>query len=210
MAKEIAVFIGADGRTATLNEQGKIVVFTKWSQKWQLTREQDFTLDGNWDLRAMRQKMGEILAFLGDCKIFVGQSVSGLPYFELEKGQISVWEQEGLPVDFLDSLWSAEAESKIDLENQRVRASVPVPIDLGKGCYRISLQDIQQNNSGITSKQVLLPFLSQGKFYQLEVLCSHIPPWLEMELAHKQFSGVVEKLAANQMKVLITHQPCGS
>ncbi len=210
MAKEIAVFIDADGRAATLNEQGKIVVFTKWSQKWQRTREQDFTLAGDLDLRAMRQKMGEILTFLGDCKIFVGQLVTGLPYFELEKGQISVWEYEGLPADFLDHVWATEEAAKIKLENQTELTSIPAPLDLGNGCYRISIQDIQNNNSGITSKQILLPFLSQGKFYQLEVLCSHLPPWLEMELGNNRFVGVVEKLASNQIKVVITHQPCDS
>lgn len=210
MAKEIAVFIGADGTTALLNEQGKIVVFTKWSQEWQRTRELVFTLAGDRNLRAMRQKMSEVLTFLGDCKVFVGQSVSGLPYFELEKGQISVWEYEGAPVDFLGYVWATEEEAKIELENKTELTSVPAPMDLGNGCYRISILDIQNNNSGITSKQVLLPFLSQREFYQLEVVCSHLPPWLEMELSNKQFVGVVEKLAANQIKVLITHQPCNS
>jgi Fe-only nitrogenase accessory protein AnfO len=210
MAKEIAVFIGADGRTATLYEPGKIVVFTKWSQKWQLAREQALSLAGDRDLRGMRQKMSEILAFLGDCKIFVGQSVTGLPYFELEKGQVSVWEFEGLPLDFLDYVWAKEDEAKINLVNQAEVAGVSAPIDLGNGCFRVSIQDIQNNNSGITSKQILLPLLSQGKFYQLEVLCSHLPPWLEMELGNNRFVGTVEKLAANQIKVLITHQPCNS
>lgn len=208
MAQEIAVFIGADGRTATLYEPGKIVVFTKWSQKWQLAREQALSLAGDRDLRGMRQKMSEILAFLGDCKIFVGQSVTGLPYFELEKGQVSVWEFEGVPVDFLDYVGDKEEASKVNLLKQTERASVPTPIDLGNGCYRISIQDIQKTNSGMTSKQVLLPFLSRKSFYQLEVLCSHLPPWLEMELENNQFVGVVEKLAANQIKVLITRKTC--
>lgn len=209
MAKEIAVFIGTDGTTATLDEPGKIVVFTKWSQKWQLAREREFTLAEGNDLRGMRQKMNEVLEFLVDCKIFVGQSVSGLPYFELEKGQISVWEFEGLPLDFLDRLWAKEEEAKINLE-QQVEPVLFVPTDLGNGYYRISIQDIQKNNSGVTSKQILLPFLNQRKFYQLEVLCSHIPPWLEMELSNNRFTGEAENLAVNQIKVLITHRTCES
>jgi len=208
MAKEIAVFIGEEGTTAQLSEIGKIVVFTKWSSKWQLVREQNFTLSGNLDLRMMRQTMSQAVEFLADCKIFVAQAVSGVPYFELEKGKISVWEFDGLPVDFLDYIWAKEAEVKANLENQAATAVVPAPVDLGNGCYRVSIQDIQNNNSGITSKQILLPFLSQGNFYQLEVLCSHIPPWLEMELGTNRFAGIVEKLAANQMKVLITRQTC--
>ncbi|MDA8213485.1 MAG: nitrogenase, partial [Clostridia bacterium] len=64
------------------------------------------------------------------------------------------------------------------------------------------------NNLGVTSKQVLLPFLRKGKFYSLEVICSHLPPWLEAELMSGNLTSSVAKISSNELRVIIAKKCC--
>lgn len=208
MAKEIAVFVGPDGSTASLSEVGKVVVFQRKQGRWNKLKEKDFTLANSRGIRGLREKMGQLLAFLDTCKVFTGLSVVGVPYFELEKAGCSIWEFEGNPLDFLDYIFEQEEAEKLELKEARNSSAEIKPVERSAGCYFISLKDVQNNNLGITSKQALLPFLRKGGFYELEVLCDHMPPWLEVELQVSGLSGCTEKLESGEIKVTITKECC--
>lgn len=60
--------------------------------------------------------------------------------------------------------------------------AIPAPQAVGDGCYRINLASILANDSGLNSKQVLVPFMEAVTFTQLEVLCDHPPRWFAREL----------------------------
>lgn len=208
MAKDVGVFVNSDGVTASLYEQGKICVYRRREGTWNIVREQVFGLEQSRGIREMRSEMTKAIAFLADCPIFVGLSVSGLPYFELEKAHISVWEFEGNPLEFLDYI--AEQEEMARQQEKAKIYEVPVPVEKANGCYSISIKEIQENNSGITTKQVLLPFIRKGKFYELEILCNHIPPWLELEMEAGSVTGTVQKIDAKTHKVVLARKCCDS
>ncbi|MDA8236074.1 MAG: nitrogenase [Clostridia bacterium] len=208
MAHDIAVYINEIGETTSLNEKGKVVIYQKRQTQWKLLKEKHFNLEPNLGLKELRQKMDEVIIFLEDCKIFTGLSVVGVPYFALEKAGCSIWEFAGKPREFLDYILEQEEEARLQEENLKENNLVPLPIDTGNGCYKISLKDIQQSNSGVTSKQVLIPFIRKGKFYSLEVVCSHVPPWLESELASGNLTGEIEKLGNNEVRVMISKKCC--
>jgi hypothetical protein len=83
-------------------------------------------------------------------------------------------------------------------------------VEAAAGCYRISIKDIQEKDLGVSSKQVLLPFLREGGFYSLEVICNHVPPWLEAMLINGTFTGNVVKVAENEMAVTIMKKTCAA
>lgn len=205
MAKQVAVYVDKSGQTASLYEPGQIILYQKRQGQWTIIREKTFTLEQNLSLRELRQKMAEAIIFLEQCKVFVGLSIVGVPYFELEKAGCSVWEFAGRPLEFLDYIVAQEEAT----DNQTVTsAPVPAPIETANGCYKISLKEIQQNNSSLTSKQVLQPFLRQNQFYELEIICSHIPPWLEAEMMAGNWQITSEKISPNEIKLLISKKTC--
>jgi Fe-only nitrogenase accessory protein AnfO len=208
MAKDIAVFIASDGSTASLYQAGDLVIYQRRQGVWHIARKMAFGLDQGKGLREMRQQLAAAVAFLADCKTFVALTVNGVPYFELEKADISVWEYEGKPGEFLDAILAEEEAGLAQQAKQKVLYAVPVPVETANGHYRISIKDIQENNSGVTSKQVLLPFIRKGQFYELEVLCNHLPPWLEAELATGALVSRVEKINNHEMKVTIGKARC--
>jgi len=208
MPVDIAVFVGENGRTASLYEKGKIVLYTKTSGKWNVQKEKDFFLDKSSGMRELRKKMDDLKSFLPqDCNIFVGLQITGLPYFELEKSNFSVWEIDGIPGQFLDHVLEKEEED--GLETRVEGCKLPVPHEISSGCYLISIKEIQENNTGFTSKQAILPFLRKGLFYQLEIICNHIPPWLETELINCRLFWEVRTISRNEISVNIMKRCCG-
>jgi Fe-only nitrogenase accessory protein AnfO len=199
VAREIAVFIDGEGSSASLLAAGKIIVYRKNKGSWQAMREMDFTLQQR-GIREMRRQMAEVITFLDGCGVFVAQAVSGVPYFELEKAQLAIWEFSGQPRDFLDYV-SAQEEAKQEVMPQL--AVVPAAEEREPGAWFISIKEIQETDRGVTSKQVLLPIIRKKNFNQLEVLCNHIPPWLELELLGTGLSVAAEKIDAHSYRVMI-------
>jgi len=207
MAQDIAVCINASGASSSLYDASAIVIYQKYQGLWQLSREMEISLDKQGGMAGLRRQMAEIILFLGECKIFVGGAVVGVPYFELEKMQCSIWEFEGAPLAFLDYVLAQE-EDKLANNSTVTSSAIPVLLERENGDYYISIKEIQENGGGITSKQVLMPILRQGKFYSLEVLCNHLPPWLEVELTAGNLASRVEKITPSETHLYITKQSC--
>ncbi|AQS59389.1 Fe-only nitrogenase accessory AnfO family protein [Desulforamulus ferrireducens] len=207
MSKEIAFYVGEDGQTTSLYEQGKVVVYQRNQGSWSIAREKEFDLGKTFSIKVLRDNMQVMIDFLGSCKTMVGRSISGIPYYALEKARCNIWEYEGNPTDFLDYFVSREAKTKESTEQPK-QAKPPAPVEIMKDCYRISLKEIQEQNMGYTSKQVLLPFLRQEEFYSLEVICNHIPPWLAGELLVGDLESTTEAIGSNEYKITIRKKCC--
>lgn len=208
MAFDIAVYVGENGVTTSLNDPGKLVVYRKKQGRWKACREKEFSPVTAEGMSGLRRMMGEVLKFMGECRIFVGHTVTGIPYFELEKSRCTVWEMQGKPGEFLDYIMDREEEEEQRLEKKSPPVVVPVPVEVGEGRYQVSIKKIQDSGGGITSKQVLQPFLRRGSFYELEVECSHVPPWLEAEFASGTLKGEVLSSGRDEIKLVISKKCC--
>jgi hypothetical protein len=56
----------------------------------------------------------------------------------------------------------------------------------------------------VSSKQVLQQFVHGGGFTELEIICDHVPPWIEVEAERCGYEIVREKTAQNEMKVILS------
>ena len=203
---EVAVFVGPNGETAPIQEKGEIQVYQYSCHIWEISRCMPFSLQAAKGLQGMREYMKTILDFLGQCRTFVGQTVIGLPYFELEKAGFAIWEMAGSPLSVLDRILAAEKAKAESPPYQAINIIMPrpEPREVSPGCYSISLKDIQNCNGMVTSKQILFPLLKSMDFKNLEIICDHVPPWLEVKLLCGEISGVIEKITPNETRVIIT------
>ena len=202
MNKQIAVFVDKNGETTSLFNQGILKIYAKEKEAWQVLREEIFHVDRTLGVQEIHQRMKQLIDFLGDCKIFLGKSVLGIPYFELEKGQCDIWEFEGKAIEFLDYIIKKEEEEWEEMDREKYNAG-PIPTENGDGSYEINLKKIQASGAGVSSKQALLPFLRQGEFYQLEIICSHIPGWIGGELSNGNFQWSTETLGVNEIRIVV-------
>ena len=202
MAKEIAVFLGADGSSVSLDEPGSVTIFRRALGSWEKNREKEFSLGQVNGMRELRLKMGEILQFMDGCRIFVARSASGVPYFELEKAGCTVWEYTGKPTDFLEHVWEQE-EKEQEMAKTQAPPSMPAPEEKTPGNFYISIKEIQRNTPEVTSKQVLQQFIRLGAFHTLEIVCGHVPPWVEIDAVNSGLAFMVEQTGKSEFKIKI-------
>lgn len=203
--KIIAVHTGADGATVSIDDPGTVTVYRRNQDSWESVRSKAVRLDKTQGLAGLRRSMQEIIEFIGESTVFAAAGVAGIPYFALEKAGLTVWEMEGSPPEIFEYILDKE-EEQAQAENIK-KSSTPDLKDLGGGRYTVNLIETQQNHTGATSKQILQPFFRKGTFYELEVICSHIPPWLEVELLQAGLICEAETLGES-IKLTIRKQPC--
>lgn len=203
MAKEIAVFVGPDGSSALLEKQGKVVVFRLAQGAWEIDREMDVSMGEVKGMRELRQHMAGIVRFLGECRVFVARSATGIPYFELEKAGCSIWEYTGRPADFLGQVWEQEVADRA-AEDKQAATEIPAPEERSPGNYFISVKEIQSRNADVSSKQVLREFIRRGGFRSLLIVCGHIPPWVEAEAMRGRLRFEAEQVDRNEYTVKIS------
>ncbi len=203
MKREIGVLLGVDGRTAALDGECRLCVFQKSMGQWRELRSLAVTIDAGLGLKGLRHSIRSLVDFLQDCRIFVGLSVTGVLYYELEKLGCSVWEMSGVAAEFLDEVMTKEEENQQQAATAESRPAAPELMDLGNGRYRISVKEIQESGNGLTSKQVLVPLLRQRAFVELTIECAHVPPWLECDLASGTLHGKIDKLGPKDSVITI-------
>ena len=55
-----------------------------------------------------------------------------------------------------------------------------------------------------SSKQVLQQFIQSGGFLVLEIVCSHVPPWIEVEAERRGYTLETEQIEKDSVKVRLT------
>ncbi|MDD1724773.1 MAG: nitrogenase [Methanospirillum sp.] len=204
MFHEIAAVIGNDGRSTRLTESGTVVVYRRSRSSWQPVRKTAFSVQEGESLAVLRKKMADLISFLGDCRIFAAQAASGALYYELVKAGCSVFEAPGRPDEFLEDILEEE-EKERSVRAAARNEPVPGPYEQAPGKYFVSIKEIQGKNPGTTSKQILQEFVSRGSFARLEIICDHVPPWIEMEAERREYSIETEKSGENEVRVVLTN-----
>jgi hypothetical protein len=97
-----------------------------------------------------------------------------------------------------------------DVGKAQAVPGIPAPEERTPGNFYISIKEIQRNKPEITSKQVLQQFIRKGGFHTIEIICGHVPPWLEVEAADGGLTYEAEQLGRNEIKVKIVKNAAGS
>lgn len=192
MAMEVAVFISESGHSASMYNATHLRVYQCQGDKWHINRQLPFQIETSLSLKEIRSLMAPVQDFLGSCRVIAGQGITGVACFELQKAGFSIWTTEGLPDEFLNDI--REAEIKAEEQEGSNTSNPPAAEEISPGRYRISLIDVQKNQGTLTSKQVLLPILNRGRFDSLEIICDHVPPWLEEQVAAGMLQASIKPL----------------
>jgi len=207
--KSISVFLNSEGLTSSLKEEGVIRVFTQnfTNNSWDVTEEFTFSLLKSSSISEVRNIISNMIQRIGDCRIFVAREVAGQLYSVLEANGFSMYEIEGNPEQFLDSILASENEVDKNLLEKSGQTSTcyPEKADV-EGTYFINLKDALNSDINLTSKQILRPFLANTEFKVLEVICDHIPKWFDDEFEQRGLLSTSSRLNENEFKVIISNK----
>lgn len=210
MNRQVAIFVDNHGESTLLQEAENVNVYVNEDENWHLIKNIPFALFGVKDLNDTRERISKLIESLDNCNIIVGEEFTGLIYTVFHSANFKIIEASGKPEEFLDELIVKLEEYEAELLSQKAKAAaIEEPVALDKeGYYYLDLNELQKNNSSISSKQALVPFLKNKTFYELQVICSHVPPWLENELEKLGYNKNIEQLQNNQFKISITKKVC--
>lgn len=187
---EIAVLVNSEGETSGFEKDGIIRVYSKEGNQWLLTRQICYQMEHMNDSRSLHEKIREISDWLDDCKIIVVNRIRGIHYIAFEEWQISMLEIRGIPENFLHDIGDCTRHERI---GQKVPLEHNSIFELSPGIYHTDLRDVMSGNTSYSSRQILFPFLKNEIFTTLEILCSHVPKWLEREQLELKIKISVEK-----------------
>ncbi len=209
MAKEIAVCCKDTDTIAALSTTTQIKKFRREQGVWEVVGILPIALGDISGIADLRKTVASILELLDGCKIMVASSFIGEAAYHLERNGIHLWESLDADLFSLDDILSKDEADQDVSETAETKQTFVT--DFGNGVYQISITEIQRQNGTITSKQILMPILSAGTFYELQIDCCHIPPWLEGELAGERFDSRVEPLAGpSKYRLFLTKKTCAT
>lgn len=210
MTKKIAVLLNNAGQTETMYASTIIEVYSKEKSYWEVVNQFPFTLKNLTTVKLIRESLVNLIGKLDECKIIVAKELSGIPHTVLDMSGFTILEVEGKPEDFLDEILESLEKYQISLlysDKDKECNISPVPIN-NEGGFYINLKEIQNNNQGVSSKQALRPFLNNTTFYELTVVCSHIPNWLDGELKKLNMALNTTMVTQNEYKITIFNKTC--
>jgi len=176
--RKIAGFVDTEGNLTDLFGPGVVRIFDRSSGAWTPEREFDFTLTGTAGLGPIRTKVQLLADAMRDCKVLLLAEVKGvLPALLGERG-VAVSQVSGNALERLSLVLVENPEA----EESAAPGPIPVaPTEVDIGIFRIDLAVSMKENPRLTSRQILIPLLTQGGFTLLEVLCDHPPRWLDSD-----------------------------
>ncbi|OOM74815.1 iron only nitrogenase protein AnfO [Clostridium puniceum] len=211
MIKEIAMYVNNFGEITDLNKDGFIKIFSKYNDKWNIIKEIPFEFQTIQEKEDIRLDTLNISEALENCKVFVAKEIPNLIYMMLDSIGVSTWKMDGNKKEILDYVLGKENEEAQEIKfigasklNDKKQSVLPIEIGIN-GYYILNLKEFQEHNTGITTKQVLKPFLKDNKFNELIVTCNHVPCWLEGELERLNLTFECSKAGQNDYIVIINH-----
>lgn len=211
MIKEIAMYVNNLGEITDLNRAGFIKIFSKDNDKWNSINEIPFEFHTVKEREDIRLDTLNISEALKNCKVFVAAEIPDLIHMMLDGIGVSTWKMDGNQNEILDYVLEKEEEEAEEIKfigaskfSDKKQSIFPIKIGCN-GNYILNLKELQERNTGITTKQVLKPFLKDNNFTELILNCSHIPCWLEVELERLNLSFECSKTGRNDYIVIINH-----
>lgn len=182
-----------------------ISIFNKSDAGWSVEKEVPVKICFTDEPSAVRDQLRELIEALGECRILAGKEISGLVFNIFDRMGFHIFNIDEINDACLDGILSdIEAGSEQDrirkemLENARP-AETATP-----GTYFLDLIALQENCPDVSSKKALKTFFEEIPFLELELVCSHLPPWLE----NMGYEIKTQKLSENKLKATVINRFC--
>lgn len=180
---KIAVVENSDRSTNSIFEPGRIVTYSDDSGKWdEIDRFENMVSEAG-GIAGIRTALINTVNKLNGVKIIVASEISGVAFSVFEGAGFEIFTVEAGAADILDAVKNEMEE--VTKEPEKLKsADIQLYLQRGmnRGDYFLNLQQMLAENPQLTTKSVLLPYLKEGDFTRLDVVCGHVPPWFDREL----------------------------
>ncbi len=206
MSNKIAIIVNSESELTNFEEGSSIMLYNKLNDTWQIEDIIRYSLAPLSSISDTRDCVKTVISNLKDCKIIIAKTMSGIPYIIFDRMGFAIFETTAISNIILDDILSDVEE----YSNKKILTSVelsPSPVETEiPGVYFFNLIELQQKHPEISSKKALKAFIENAQFSKLEIICSHLPPWLGSYFSPKKLTYIMEELDMNSYKVCISKE----
>ncbi|MDR2420763.1 MAG: hypothetical protein LBD49_01480 [Oscillospiraceae bacterium] len=182
MKNSIAVISGEGGLPASVSDGTRALVYELAGGRWETRESIEYSPDFK-SAGVLRDSLRSLISRLGDCRIVAAREMPGIAYHVFDRMGFAIFEIGEISDGVLSGILADVGERATEAGKEEKPPAFPVPKN-GEGRYFIDLIELQASRPEVSSKMALRGFL-KTRFEELEIICSHEPPWLEAELDKK-------------------------
>lgn len=221
MKEEIAVLLDEKNKITSFDFINKIYIYEKKEEGWFIKVKLEHICLSE-SIGEIQKNIVNIIAMLNGCNIILGKVITGICYHILDRNGILMCEAKEYSKYLFDEILkdqylklekvSKERDEKKNMllkgkEEGLDRFLRPMKIS-EDGTYLLDLYELQKLHPEISSKKVMIPFLSSTVFYELQVICSHVMPWLDQELKKYNLTFYSEPYQEGRVLLVIKNRVC--
>ncbi len=181
----IAVIENDKQRTSSIFEPGFVTIYEEDGGEWKVLSRFENRVSNAKGIGAIRTDIADVIKQLGDVKIVIASEIPGIAFGIFQAAGFDIFLVESSVLNILDSV------KKEMLELIEKRQEKPQKFDImqflkpgeKEGDFHLNMEEILLRNPDLTSKKILVPYLKNGEFNRLDVVCSHVPKWFYTDLA---------------------------
>lgn len=202
--EKIAV-ISKDQKLVPFLHCNLVEIYEKEGTQWQAVRTASFSpVKGN-SVEELRKETEAVLTLTEDAKAILCKELSGIPFSVFNQKGYCIFCAEMADQDTLDGMVMdmEDSDEKQRRKEEMIKNAGPVETQT-PGIYFLDLAQLQKECPEISSKKALLPFFSNTPFLELQLVCAHIPPWLETDASYEK---KIRKEAGG-LHITVTRKQC--
>jgi Fe-only nitrogenase accessory protein AnfO len=204
---KISVVESNDQKTSSIFEPGFIVTYEENDEGWKILNRFENKVCNAKNIAAVRMAVADTIKQLDNVKIVIASEIPGIAFgiFEVAGFEIFLVKKNGF--DALDSVKKEMLEIIAEQQDKPSKFDIMQFLEPGtnKGDFCLNIEKILSKNPQLTSKRILLPYLKNGEFNRLDVICSHIPKWFTTNLRVLGFEYETVNSLPNEKTVKIVH-----
>jgi len=195
---KIGVILNEKQEIASLLDGTKLIIFEKKEDGWKETKEVVDSFRQRDSISLMREFIEKFVLEMGDCKIIVASILTGIPFLMLDKKGFMLCEAKEISDQLFEEIGYdyAQIEQEKEKRTKSIKKDYPrTPVETkAAGIFELDLRKLQEYHPEISSKMAILPFLKENIFYQLNLYCDHLMPWLEHHPVMLKYHYTTSKL----------------
>ena len=204
---KIAVIENGSQQTSSLFKPGLIAIYEEDGREWKVLDRLENKVCNAKGMAEVRMAVTDIIKQLGDVKIVVASEIPGIASGTFQAAGFDIFLVENSVLDILDSIKKEMFEAIEERQKEPSKFDITQFLKPGvnKGDFSINIEEIMFKHPDLTSKKILIPYLKNGKFNSLDVICSHIPKWFITDLSSMGLKYETVNKSLNKATVRVTN-----
>lgn len=204
---KIAVVGNEDQKASSIFEPGFIAIYEEDGGEWKVRNRFENKVCNAKGMAAVRTAVADAIKQLGDVKVIVASEIPGIASGTFQAAGFDIFLVEGNVLNLLDSIKKEILEAIEERQKEHPKFDIMQFLEPGvsKGDFSINIEEIMFKNPDLTSKKILIPYLKNGEFNRLDVICSHVPKWFDKDFGVLGLEYETVNVLSTKKTVRIVH-----